>query len=338
MGRSTGSVPPIAGTASWNDPSRLSRKMRPTLTGIEQVLADAGGADAPRERVGQLRRLLQQELQHGAAELQQPRSGYGHPIVVAAARHAGGGLVAVVPVAPELRADPDAVEERGWLLAAATVGALSDALGGATGLSAGTLDGALALHLTGAAHDADLELFPLAFEDQIDPVDRLKAIPLAAPASLLEDAQDFKAPIGGGHPLHVALEVARLGGRPADPTSLAEHEDAVLALLEAAQPQVSRPHDDPDPSKRVARRILQRLDGMGKWGGYHTDFTHLARGFAGNDRALADEVGEALLVSGLLAEKPSVGQRHVFLNPRRAADIRGLIERGDVPPDLTLPS
>ena len=51
------------------------------------------------------------------------------------------------------------------------------------------------------------------------------------------------------------------------------------------RPTASRPHDDPDPSRRVARRILQRLDGMGKWGGYHTDFTHLARGFAGNDRA-----------------------------------------------------
>ena len=61
---------------------------------------------------------------------------------------------------------------------------------------------------------------------------------------------------------------------------------------------------------------------MGKWGGYHTDFAHLARGFAGNERALAQEVGEALLAAGLLAEKPSVGQRHVFLNPRRAADIR----------------
>ena len=60
---------------------------------------------------------------------------------------------------------------------------------------------------------------------------------------------------------------------------------------------------------------------MGKWGGYHTDFAHLARGFAGNDRQLAQAVGEALLADGLLAEKPSVGQRHVFLNPRRAADI-----------------
>jgi hypothetical protein len=311
--------------------------MRPTVTGIEQVLADAGGPAAPRERVGQLRRLLQQELQHGAAEFAQTRSGYEHPIVVAAAVDEHGGLVAVVPVAPELRADPDAVDERAWLLTAATVGALSDALGGATAIESGAFDQGLALRLTGD-DDPDLELFALAFEDQIDPVDRLKAVPLAAPAALLEDAHDFKPPIGPGHPLQVALEVARLGGRPADPTALAEHEDAVLALLEAQQPQVSRPHDDPDPSKRVARRILQRLDGMGKWGGYHTDFTHLARGFAGNDRALADEVGEALLLSGLLAEKPSVGQRHVFLNPRRAADIRGLIERGDVPPDLTLPS
>ncbi len=70
---------------------------------------------------------------------------------------------------------------------------------------------------------------------------------------------------------------------------------------------------------------------MGKWGGYHTDFAHLARGFAGNERALAQAVGEALLESGLLAEKPSVGQRHVFLNPRRAAEIRRLIDDGELP-------
>jgi hypothetical protein len=87
----------------------------------------------------------------------------------------------------------------------------------------------------------------------------------------------------------------------------------------------------------VARRILQRLDGMGKWGGYHTDFAHLPRGFAGNDRALASEVGEALLDAGLLAEKPSVGQRHVFLNPRRAADIHRYVDDGTPPPGMRLP-
>jgi len=48
-------------------------------------------------------------------------------------------------------------------------------------------------------------------------------------------------------------------------------------------------------------------------------------------------VGEALLEAGLLAEKPSVGQRHVFLNSRRAKDIRRLIDEGVVPSDLRLP-
>jgi hypothetical protein len=315
--------------------------MRPTLTGIEHVLADAGGTDAARERIGQLRLLLGQELQHGAAELAQSRSGYEHPVVLAVAEHPGGGLVAVAPVAPELRADADAVDERAWLLTAALVGALADATEQPDGVQAGRLDDFLAIRVTSPSGRSDPELAPLAFDaDHIAPVDRLKAVLLAAPPALLEDAQDFKAPIGPAHPLNVALEVAKLHGRPADPASLAEHEDAVLSILDAqrgGRAEFTRPHDDPEPSRRVARRILQRLDGMGKWGGYHTDFTHLARGFAGNDRALADEVGEALLLSGLLAEKPSVGQRHVFLNPRRAGDIRGLIERGDVPPDLKLP-
>ncbi|HEY6761994.1 MAG TPA: hypothetical protein VI318_21015 [Baekduia sp.] len=315
--------------------------MRPTLTGIEQVLADAGGIAAPRERIGQLRQLLGQELQHGVAELVLNRSGYDHPVVLAAAATDDGrSLTAVAPVAPELRADPDVVDERAWLLTAALVGALADAMEQPATIEVGSLDGHfLALRVMSPLGRADPELAPLAFaEDHIAPVDRLKAVLLAVPPALLEDAADFRPPIGTAHPLNVALEIARLGGRPADPDSASELEEQVLTALEAQQPaQATRPHDDPDPSRRVARRILQRLDGMGKWGGYHTDFTHLARGFAGNDRALADEVGEALLISGLLAEKPSVGQRHVFLNPRRAADIRGLIERGDVPPDLKLP-
>jgi hypothetical protein len=76
---------------------------------------------------------------------------------------------------------------------------------------------------------------------------------------------------------------------------------------------------------------------MGKWGGYHTEFAHLARGFAPADQKLAADIGEALLGAGLLAEKPSVGQRHVFLDPRHVKEIRGLIERGEVPATLTLP-
>ena len=104
----------------------------------------------------------------------------------------------------------------------------------------------------------------------------------------------------------MAEAVTRLGGSPLDEDSLEALEPELLRLLAPAG-AVPRAHDDPDPRRRVMRRILQRLDGMGKWGGYHTAFDHLARGFAGNERALAYEVGEELLAAGLLEQKPSVG-------------------------------
>ncbi len=155
---------------------------------------------------------------------------------------------------------------------------------------------------------------------------------------MVDDVADRREPIGAAHPLRVAARIALLGGAPADADSVATHEDAVLAELDRTTAGAAvRPHEDPDDARRVARRILQRLNGMGKWGGYHTEFAHLSRGFAPSDRALAGAVGEALLAAGLLQEKPSVGQRHVFLNPRRAADIHGLIDDGTIPPGLVLP-
>jgi hypothetical protein len=294
---------------------------------IAEALAD--GASTAR-----LRALLDGELAHGRHELAQKRSGYERPVLVAVAP-GDRALRAVAPAAPGLRADPDAVNERTWLLVAALVGALVE-VAGSSELQAGALGEHLTLEVAGDPEDA--ELVPLAFESHVESVDRLRARARVLPEPVLAEATDLRAPIGPAHPLVVASRVAALGGRPADPASMEEHEDAVLAALEAANgPAVTRPHDDPDPARRVARRILQRLDGMGKWGGYHTEFTHLPRGFAGNDRALAEAVGEALLAGGLLAEKPSVGQRHVFLNPKRAADIRALIDRGETPGGLRLP-
>jgi hypothetical protein len=284
--------------------------------------------------IARLKALLDSELERGARELSRKRSGYDQPVLVAVAP-GDGALRAVAPASRALRADPDAVNERTWLLVAALVGALVE-VAGAGSVRAGHLGGQLALAVPGDPDDA--ELVPLAFETQVEGIDRLRARAVAVPASVLADVDDLREPIGAAHPLVVAAHVAALGGRPADPASMEEHEDAVLAALDrAGGSDFARPHDDPDPVRRVARRILQRLDGMGKWGGYHTDFAHLARGFAGNERALAEAVGEALLAAGLLAEKPSVGQRHVFLNPRRAGDIRALIERGEEPADLKLP-
>ena len=293
---------------------------------------DLATAIAEGTSIARLRALLDAELDRGVLELARKRSGYEQPVLVAVAG-VEGALRAVAPATPALRADPDAVNERTWLLIAALVGALVE-VAGAGSVRAGHLGGQLALDIAGDPDDA--ELVPLAFEGHVAGIDRLRARAVTLPAGMLADVDDLRAPIGAAHPLVVAASVAALGGRPADPASMEEHEDAVLAALDGGS-DFSRPHDDPDPARRAARRILQRLDGMGKWGGYHTEFAHLARGFAGNERALAESVGEALLASGLLAEKPSVGQRHVFLNPRRAGDIHALIERGEAPAGLKLP-
>jgi hypothetical protein len=316
------------------------------MSQLATALQDAGGTAAPRERGAQLRALLHDELARSARELGLARSGREEPvtIVLAAAQDA---LLAVVPVAVAVRADPGAVSERGWLTVAAAIGALVEIAGLGTPrgpddlrLEAGALGAHLALRLPAprAASD-DAELAVVAFEEHAATIARLRSRALAVPAHVLGETEDWRAPIAQA--LRSAEAVARLGGRPADGDSVAEHEDAVLALMHPeggdGAGAAGRPHDDPQPARRIARRILQRLNGMGKWGGYHTDFRHLSRGFAGNERALADEVGEALVAAGLLAQKPSVGQRHVFLNPRRAADIHALIDRGTLPPDLRLP-
>jgi hypothetical protein len=311
------------------------------MTSLAEEAAAHGGAAAPASATARLRDLLAAALRHGAAELGKPRSGYDAPVEVAFSA-ADGLLLAATPAAAALRADADAAGERSWLLVAATVAALVEVAdpGPPTGagdlaLTAGDVDGHLVLALPAA--DGDAELAAMAFDDAAAGIDRLRAQAAALPGRVLEPPE-LKPPIGEHHPLRVAEAVARLGGRPQDQESVEEHDEAVLALLAPAGGRAVRPHEDPDPALRVARRILQRLDGMGKWGGYHTEFAHLPRGFAGNDRALATAVGEALLEAGLLAEKPSVGQRHVFLNPRRAGDIRRMVDMGEVPSGMNLPT
>ena len=370
---------------TWHSVASEDSHRPATRLALAVALADAGGGGAPRERYSGLRAMLLDELRTGATELEQTRSGYARPVPVALAvsfdtatsasanpgdRDAGGSggmLVSVAPVDQALRADPGAVGERAWLLVAALVGSMVQAVAAtsssepaagragsppsrgrspssadarALNLRAGALGDWLALALplpVGATDGNDAaELAVLAFEDESGGIDRLRARAYVVPAGVLDGLADLRVPIGVDHPLRAAEAVARLGGRPADEDSVAQHEDVVLAMLGASIDTV-RPHEEHDPALRAARRILQRLAGMGKWGGYHTDVAHLARGFAGNERALAVEIGERLVSAGLLVSKPSVGQRHVFLNPRRAGDIHALIERGVMPTGLALP-
>jgi hypothetical protein len=311
------------------------------MTALEGELDACGGASAPATATARLRQVLTTALKHGREELAKPRSGYGDPVEVGIGA-SPGRLLAATPADAALRADPQVATGREWLLVAATVGALVELAGAGAPhgpddlrLQAGELPGGF-LVLSYPAVGLDTELVELAFEEHAGPLDRLRARAYALPPGVIEDVE-LRAPIGAGHPLRVAEAVARLHGHPADPRDVEANEETLYALL-GRDGQAVRPHEDPDPGRRVARRILQRLDGMGKWGGYHTEFAHLARGFAGNDRALAQEVGEALLTAGLLAEKPSVGQRHVYLNSRRAAEIRRMIDTGEAPAGMKLPT
>jgi hypothetical protein len=314
------------------------------MTRLAAVLSDAGGLRAPRDRAAQIRAELLEALAEGAHQLGLPRSGYETPVPVALAAF-GEALVAVAPVDPALHADANAVNERGWTLVAALVGALVEstaamAIGGPEDLAlrTGEWEGWLVLALPLAAPGAldDVELAVEAFAEEASDLDRLRARAHAVPSAALGEIGDLRRPIGDLHPLRIAEAVARFGGRPVDPASVAAHDEAVLAALDPPE-DVARPHEEADPSRRVARRILQRLAGMGKWGGYHTEVAHLARGFAGHDRALALAIGERLIGAGLLVEKQSVGQRHVRLNPSRSGEIHAFVERGELPAGLELP-
>src|SRR5215218_9293433 len=278
---------------------------------LEAELDAAGGVEAPPSASARLREVLAAALRHGREELAKPRSGYESPVEVAFPAQ-DGLLLAATPVDLACPGRPSGPED--------------------LALRAGESGGALLLAYPAQVELEELaELAPDAFAEQVAGVDRLRAAARALPPGVLEPGE-LREPIGAGHLLRVAEAEARLGAEYEGE----QREEALLALLGGGRGAAVRPHEDPDPARRVARRILQRLDGMGKWGGYHTDFAHLARGFAGNDRQLASDVGEALLSAGLLAEKPSVGQRHVFLNPRRAGDIRRLIETGEEPSGLSL--
>ena len=315
------------------------------LPDLLEELAPLGGVAAPASATARLRTVLLAALKHGAEELEKPRSGYGAPVEVAiaagdgvaAGRHAGRGALPRRPRGRG-RARPGCWSPPSSPRSSTSPSPARPPAPATCVVRAGDLGGFLLLALPGRVAPEDLEeLGPLAFDDHAAGT-RPPARPRRRDARPAARGPELREPIGAHHPLRVAEAVARLGGRPEDPRSVEELEEAVLARAGGRRRRAVRPHEDPDAARRVARRILQRLDGMGKWGGYHTDFAHLARGFAGNDRALAQEVGEALLEAGLLAEKPSVGQRHVFLNPRRAAEIRRLIDEGAVPAGMRLPS
>jgi len=196
--------------------------------------------------------------------------------------------------------------------------------------------------------DADPELAALAIAERLPDAVRIRQAQLPEPIAAAPelDLGRARARTGlavlaqsvGAHPVEVAIALAAHGqsleiavddpdmvrnvrnwGLSGDPLPDEPDDDAVIGI-----------DDDPCPRRRHARRVLQRLLRMGKVGtNYHTAVDHLYRGVSADQRHEAMEVGEALIRAGLLGEKPSVGQRHVYLRRDALAQIHALIERGE---------
>jgi hypothetical protein len=160
----------------------------------------------------------------------------------------------------------------------------------------------------------------------------LHALPHTKGEGLLALARELSV-----HPVQVALALAD-HGQPVDLPAYPWELVASLRDWGCAGRPAEEPHeppslaiaDDPCSRRRHARTVLQRMLRMGKVGvGYHTEFGHFYRGAAAHERRQALEVAEALLRAGLLGEKPSVGQRHIYLRREALPDIHALIERGE---------
>lgn len=272
----------------------------------------------------------------------------GHTLWVWTTRNPAGDAVWLLPVlvrhAEEFspRAPVDVVI--GAVMAAVEAEAVAE------GIRLLDWHGLVALELPGAFDDP--ELVQIALGERDDQADRIDVEALA-PADLGAPGEVSLDPVSAGRDPVAALAAA-LGAHP---------WDVVLALVQHGQPPRSvrntpaqqhtlrgwgvgggvadeepavddiapvGPDADPCPRRRHARRLLRRLLRMGKVGsGYHTADDHLYRGVAADQRRDATMVGEALVRAGLLGEKPSVGQRHVYLRREALPQIHALIERGE---------
>ena len=161
---------------------------------------------------------LMAELARGRVELGEARTGREQPIVVAVAA-GSDGLRAVLPLDPRLRADPAAVPDRGFELAAGAVGALVEACepepprsNADLGLLAGEDGGFLVLVYPADDETWRVEFAREALDEACRHIDRLRARSSALPGHVLEPA-DLRAPTGATHPLRVAETISRLGGR-----------------------------------------------------------------------------------------------------------------------------
>ena len=127
------------------------------------------------------------------------------------------------------------------------------------------------------------ELAALAFDEAVEDIDRLRAVALLVPPEVIK-IHDLR------------------------PLRRGDQDDEI------------RPHADPDPAKRVARRILQRLNGMGI-----TTYEEIAN-WTNSD---IDRVSQALEFKGRIERDGWVEQARI-LSSGGYTEFSRRVDRGEV--------
>lgn len=74
----------------------------------------------------------------------------------------------------------------------------------------------------------------------------------------------------------------------------------------------------------IKKTILRKLVFMNKWGGSHTSFDNLPKGFPGHVRGMVKEIAKELIKENILLAKSTSYGIEVSLNPSKKKEIEEL--------------
>ncbi len=77
----------------------------------------------------------------------------------------------------------------------------------------------------------------------------------------------------------------------------------------------------------IKAKILNKLARRNIFGAKHTSFDYISSGFPKHLAKEAREVGKELINEGFILSKPTHYGLEISLNPKRAAEIKGIIQK-----------
>lgn len=76
--------------------------------------------------------------------------------------------------------------------------------------------------------------------------------------------------------------------------------------------------------KEMLKSLLRKLVYLGKWGGNHTSFDNLPKGFPKHLRGAVKIIADKLIKKGIFLSKPTSYGIEISLNPKKKKEIEEL--------------